>query len=106
MKYRELQAAVKAAGLNAKGSKAELEARLYADSDPQITPVVDPKPSTHRKFIYSGDPGIGKDDGWSADDPAFCEMHGYTFKLNGAAVMVPPDIAAKLTTHSHFTESK
>ena len=108
MNYRALQAELKARGLNAKGSKKELEARLYADSDPEIKPVAaKPKKAViGRQFIYTGDPGIGKDDGWSADDPNFCQMHGLLFKLNGAGVPVSDEIAAKLATHSHFTESK
>jgi len=102
MKYRELQAAVKAAGLNAKGSKAELEER-WAMAKPS-SPVVQYEPvkaekSGVRQFVFIGDP---RGDGTS--NPERCYMHGCLFKLNGAAVKVNDDIAAKLATHSHFTE--
>ena len=48
-------------------------------------------------FVFTGDK-IG------GDDPAWCRIHGYSFKLNGAAIKVSDDVAAKLRTHSHFTE--
>ena len=102
MNYRELQAKVKAAGLNAKGSKAELEARLAGVNDPQPV-ITHPKPVKKsgvkglRKFVFSGDP-IG------GHDPAWCSDHGYMFKLNGSPIPVTDEVAKKLATHSHFTE--
>ena len=98
MNYRALQANLKSKGLNAKGSKAELEARWseYIDLDSEPEPK---KAVIGRKFIFTGDPVGGC-------DPDFCQMHGLLFKLNGAGVPVSDEIAAKLATHSHFTESK
>ena len=52
-----------------------------------------------RSFVFIGDPN---GDGTSNQER--CYMHGCLFKLNGAAVKVKDDIAAKLATHSHFTE--
>lgn len=98
MKYRELQAKVKAAGLNAKGSKAELEAR-YAAYDK--VPARTPESMMNKVFyVYTGDPNA------PGYDPTWSQMHGYMFKLNGAAVPVAPEVAAKLASHSHFTEKK
>jgi hypothetical protein len=94
MKYRALQKELKARGLNAKGSKAELEARLYADSDPEIKPVN----TDFREFVFTGDPNA------PGTDPAWCSDYGYMFQLNGRAITVAPEIAAKLANHSHFTE--
>ena len=94
MNYRELQAELKKLGINAKGSKADLEKR-YADA-------VKPKgiPSKYRAFVFTGDPTA------PGQDPAWCSAHGYMFKLGGAAVTVKPEHADRLATHSHFTEKK
>ena len=97
MKYRELQAELKAKGWNAKGSKKQLEARL-AQGYGRTDAAPEAKPSGLRKFVFTGDE-------FGRCDPAWCDMHGYNFKLNGAAVSVTDDIAAKLATHSHFTEA-
>ena len=109
MNYRALQAELKARGLNAKGSKKELEARYAewkegldgAELIEAVTEAIPPvkKSPIGRKFIFTGDP-VGR------CDPEFCQMHGLLFKLNGAGVHVSDEIAAKLATHSHFTESK
>ena len=99
MKYRELQAAVKAAGLNAKGSKAELEARLRIAEGKAAPEPVKAEKSGVRKFVFIGDP---RGDGTS--NPERCYMHGCLFKLNGAPVQVDADVAVKLATHSHFAE--
>lgn len=102
MNYRELQAAVKAAGLNAKGSKAELEARLRGSEYEQVKAAPEPvkaEKSGLRKFVFTGDPH-----GDGTSNHVWCHMHGYSFKLNGAAVKVKDAIAEKLATHSHFTE--
>ena len=48
-------------------------------------------------FVFTGDK-IG------GDNPAWCDLYGYSFKLNGAAIKVSDEVAAKLRTHSHFTE--
>jgi hypothetical protein len=97
MNYRELQAAVKAKGLNAKGSKKELEARLFGT---KVKPVkADPNGIKTRSFVFTGDPNA------PGQDPAWIEMHGYMFGLNGRKITVIPEIAAKLANHSHFTES-
>ena len=37
-------------------------------------------------------------------DPQTIEILGTIFKLNGTPVVVAESIAAKLRTHSHFTE--
>ena len=37
-------------------------------------------------------------------DPQTIELYGTIFKLNGTPVTVAESIAAKLRTHSHFTE--
>jgi hypothetical protein len=50
-----------------------------------------------RSFVFTGDKVGGF-------DPAYCEMHGYLFKLNGRAVKVTAEAAVKLATHSHMTE--
>jgi len=55
------------------------------------------KPSKKRSFVFCGDL-IG------GDNPSWCHMHGYSFKLGGAAVKVKDEHAAKLATHSHFKE--
>ena len=95
MNYRELQAAVKAAGLNAKGSKAELIERLENATEV----VVDvPVNKDFREFVFTGDPNA------PGQDPAWCSANGYMFGLNGRAITVTPDVAVKLASHSHFTE--
>jgi len=91
MNYRELQQRLKDMGLNAKGSKAELEARLYANSDPQITPEEDCP--TGFVFVGNGD-----------SDPAYISMGGYMFKLNGRAVPVAEPFATRLRGNNHFKE--
>jgi hypothetical protein len=96
MKYRELQKELKARGLKSHGKKADLEARLYADSDPEITIVVD---TGFKEFVFTGDPSA------PGEDPAYISMYGYLFTLNGRAVTVTPEHAAKLATSSHFTET-
>jgi hypothetical protein len=113
MNYRELQAALKAKGLSAYGKKAELEARLAEANEEPVMADVQKAPertSENMKnkvmYVYTGDPGIGKEEGWKACDPTWCQMHGYMFKLNGSPVPVAPEVAAKLATHSHFTEKK
>ena len=93
MKYRELQKALKAKGLNAKGSKAELEARW--DEAATVTIVVNPE---YRDFVYTGDPNA------PGEDPAYCPAFDYIFELNGDAVTVMPEHAEKLALNSHFTE--
>ena len=37
-------------------------------------------------------------------DPAWISKRGYLFELNGRVVEVTDEVAAKLRTHSHFTE--
>ena len=49
-----------------------------------------------RRFVFSGDPA-----GSNPDSVSAC---GYTFKLNGAAVSVNDDAAARLQNNNHFTE--
>ena len=55
------------------------------------------KKPAKRSFVFCGDL-IG------GDDPVWCHMFGYSFKLNGAAVKVKDEHAVKLATHSHFKE--
>lgn len=50
-------------------------------------------------FVFTGDKVGGC-------DPAWIEMHGYLFGLNGRVVEVNDTVAAKLRNHSHFTEAK
>ena len=50
-------------------------------------------------FVFTGDKVGGS-------DPAWISMHGYLFGLNGRVVEVNDAVAAKLRTHSHFTEVK
>jgi len=93
MNYRELQKALKAKGLNAKGSKAELEARW----DEAVTITVEVN-SDYRDFVYTGDPNA------PGEDPLYASTFGYLWKLNGKAITVKPEHAVKLALHSHFTE--
>ena len=51
-------------------------------------------------FVFTGDPRA------KGSDPAACQNFGLTFTLNGDPVEVADEaIAAKLRTHSHFTET-
>ncbi len=96
MTYRELQAECKRLGLSAAGKKADLKARIK--SEPKAADTSPAKKAPGKGFfVFTGDKVGGC-------DPAWCEMHGYSFKLDGAAVKVKDDVAAKLATHSHFTE--
>jgi hypothetical protein len=94
MNYRELQKALKAKGLNAKGSKAELEARW----DDAVTITVEVN-SDYREFVYTGDPNA------PGTDPEYSSMYGYLWKLNGRAITVKPEHAIRLATNTHFTEA-
>jgi hypothetical protein len=95
MNYRELQKACKAKGLKSHGKKAELIARLEDASEITVEVTVD---SNYREFVFTGDPNA------PGEDPAWCSDYGYMFQLNGRAITVAPEIAAKLANHSHFTE--
>lgn len=55
------------------------------------------KKEVAKGFVFTGD-RIG------GCDPEWIEVHGYLFGLNGRAVEVSDEVAAKLRTHSHFTE--
>jgi hypothetical protein len=57
-----------------------------------------PEGSTLRGFVFTGDPRV------AGTDPDSIGMYGYTFMLNGKAVKVSNETAAKLETHNHFTE--
>ena len=50
-----------------------------------------------RGFVFTGDPGGG-------GDPLYCDACGYLFKLNGKALKVNAEAAARLQNNSHFTE--
>ena len=94
MNYRELQKELKSRGLKSHGTRADLEARLEDALEVTITVNTD-----FRDFVFTGDPNA------PGEDPAWIEMHGYMFGLNGRAITVVPDIAKKLAIHSHFTEA-
>ena len=97
MNYRELQMELKSRGLSAKGKKVDLEARLAVAIANGNEDVAEPTSDDYKDFIFTGDKVGGC-------DPDYCTVFGYLFKLNGRAVTVKPEIAAKLATHSHFTE--
>ena len=98
MKYRELQKELKAIGLNAKGSRPELEARL-ADAQKCIETEYSPVTSDFKDFVFTGDPSA------PGEDPPYLPCYGYMFKLNGRAITVKPEVAVKLAICNHFTEA-
>jgi hypothetical protein len=113
MKYRQLQKELKRLGLKSHGTKDALEARL-ADYMKEKTGIDAVNPSLiedspaekyfetnkdYREFVFTGDPNA------PGQDPAYISMYGYLFTLNGRAVTVAPEHAAKLATSSHFTEA-
>ncbi len=84
MNYREMQAECKKRGISAQGNKATLEKRLSGLS---------------RSFVFSGDPRS------NFTGPGWIFVHGYQFHLKGKPVVVDDVAAAKLATHTHFTEA-
>jgi len=105
MNYREMQKLLKDNGLNAKGSKQELEARLEEDrAKPaefervgEVKPVEEkPVKKKENMFVYIGH-GMTK--------PPTILKWGYKFVLNGNPVNVDnPDVAMRLRLHVHFKE--
>ncbi len=53
--------------------------------------------TVERGFVFRGNPDDEHNPGW-------LYKHGYQFHLNGKPTMVTDDVAAKLATHTQFTE--
>lgn len=53
--------------------------------------------TVERGFVFRGNPG--------EHNPGWLYKYGYQFHLNGKATMVDDAVAAKLATHTQFTEA-